>query len=302
MTIIRDAAVQARAHVLAAVEIFDTQQQKATRANAVQDLHEGDVCVTIRLNKSTARFFAHLPDGREVRADSFEKLKNGVIQLLRDACVVAWEPVILVEPLRYDCFGGPKVYQLSAKDAAAAISSGKMPEGVGACAGLDVTRLYIGSRPGKNGTEWRKLGWDYRDADADWALMRWSQEFSGPLPGQIAYLPGTPQQLVHRSCVPYTEERWNELQALADKLRWLQAHVMALFHVEEGNMLITERLLSGQPITGSSRLLAASPADEPEVLDDEPFCVYCSGTNVHKMSCTPYKSGWLLADEPYPYP
>jgi hypothetical protein len=151
---------------------------------------------------------------------------------------------------------------MSASNAVDAIASGTLPSWAGAWAGLRVSRFYIGCRTGKAGVEWRSLNWTMLDFDEPWMLACHSKEYLGPLPGKVLFTPSTysggvgqNHQPVAVSCVPYTEERWNELQALADKLRWLQAHVMALFHVEGESMLLTERLLTGQPLLNSDRLL-----------------------------------------------
>lgn len=253
-----------RTRALAGLDVRGAQHLKATKASEVREIREGDELVMIRLDKGSVRFFAHLPDGREVVGASFEAVTAGVRQLLRDACVIDWAPVILVEPARLD-----REPMLSAEDAAEAIMSGVLPANVTAWAGLKLERFHLGCRTGRSGApEWRALHWDMLGQDDPWMLARHSEEYLGPLPGQVKTTPTTYEGGIGRnhlpvamSCVPFTEDRWNELQALADRLRWLQAHVMALFHVDGDRMLLTERLLSNQPLMAGTMLITGPVVD-----------------------------------------
>lgn len=259
---------QQRADALARVELLESAR-KPVKSKHVRDVTELEqrVGVYIDSSRSQVRFYAALPDGREVIGAAFEHVEAAIRWCIRDTYELDWQSFIHIKRVRADSFGSSRS-EVRPVDAKALLLSGEPPpDWVFPGAGMELTRLHLAKRPSG---DWVYLDWDRRTRDdpAPWDLARAARQYHGITPEEgVAYSDPIPGYKVGRegeALLPYAEERWVELSDLVLKLRMLHLHVAALFADDgTGRKALAGRLLDGLPIFGSTPLLGGPIRESP---------------------------------------
>lgn len=259
---------QQRADALARVELL-ARARKPVKSKHVRDVTELEqrVGVYIDNSRSQVRFYAALPDGREVVGAAFEHVEAAVRWCIRDTYELDWRSFIHIKRVRADSFGSSRS-EVRPVDAKKLLLSGEPPPSwVFPGAGMELTRLHLAKRPSG---DWVYLDWDRLDRGSQdsWQHAQEARQYHGITPEEgVAYSDPIPGYKVGRegeALLPYEEGRWAELSDLVLKLRTLHLHVAALFADDgTGRKALAGRLLDGLPLFGSTPLLGGPTKEFP---------------------------------------